>query len=36
MMWLDAHMLYTIAKQNGAVDHLRHLDHLMVERTIPG
>ena len=35
LMWLDAHMLYTIAKHNGAVDHLRHLDHLMVERTIP-
>jgi hypothetical protein len=28
-------MLYTIAKRAGAADHLRHLDHLMVERSIP-
>jgi quercetin dioxygenase-like cupin family protein len=35
LMWLDAHMLYTIAKENGAVDHLRHLEHLIVNRAIP-
>jgi hypothetical protein len=28
-------MLYTIAKENNAVDHLRHLDHLFVNRAIP-
>lgn len=35
MTWLDAHMLYTTAKANGAVDHLSHLDHLLVNRSIP-
>ncbi|HEX3591560.1 MAG TPA: 2,4'-dihydroxyacetophenone dioxygenase family protein [Pseudonocardiaceae bacterium] len=34
-MWLDAHMLYTTAKANNAVHHLRHLDHLIVDRPIP-
>jgi len=33
--WLDAHMLYTTAKANGAAEHLRHLDDLIVERPIP-
>lgn len=33
--WVDAHMLYTAAKANGAVDHLRHLDHLLVDRPYP-
>lgn len=35
-MWLDAHMLYTMANANGAVDHLKHLDGLLVDRPIPG
>lgn len=35
-MWLDAHMLYTTAKANNAVSHLKHLDHLIVDRPIPG
>lgn len=30
--WVDAHVLYTTAKANGAVEHLRHLDHLLVSR----
>lgn len=34
-VWLDAHMLYTLAKANGAVGHLGHLDHLMVDRPVP-
>lgn len=29
---LDCHRLYTRAKANNAVDHLKHFDHLMVER----
>jgi 2,4'-dihydroxyacetophenone dioxygenase len=33
--WVDAHMLYTLAKANGAAEHLKHLDHLLVERPFP-
>jgi hypothetical protein len=33
--WVDAHMLYTLAKANGAAGHLKHLDHLLVDRPFP-
>jgi 2,4'-dihydroxyacetophenone dioxygenase len=33
--WQDAHMLYTLCKNNGAVDHLKHLDGLMEDRPLP-
>ncbi|MGD9527772.1 2,4'-dihydroxyacetophenone dioxygenase family protein [Pseudonocardia sp.] len=32
--FMDAHMLYTLVKNNGAADHLKHFDALMVERPL--